>query len=163
MIEIRFSICNSQYEKIIGVESRSAVSLYVPRSMSHVALSSSRCGSPPRSIAVDSFDRYSLSLSSTDYPNVRKIIGQNSDKRTDYPTIRNPGLAHKETSERFIQALEIFSVTQQTSEHQTFPNTCIPSILNFETFRKSAYYFGLKVCKEFQNEILGRLWSRVSK
>ena len=63
MIEIRFSICNSQYEKIIGVESRSAVSLYVPRSMSHVALSSSRCGSPPRSIAVDSFDRYSLSLS----------------------------------------------------------------------------------------------------
>ena len=104
-----------------------------------------------------------LSLSSTDYPNVRKIIGQNSDKRTEYPTIRNPGFAHKETSERFIQSLELFSVTQQTSEHQTFPNTCIPSILNFETFRKSAYYFGLKVCKEFQNEIPGRLWSRVSK
>ena len=161
MIEIRFSICNSQYEKIIGVESRSAVSLYVPRSMSHVALSSSRCGSPPRSIAVDSFDRYSLS--SKDYPNARKIIGQNSDKRTEYPTIRNPGFAHIETSERFIQSLELFSVTQQTSEHQTFPSTCIPSILNFEKFRKSAYYFGLKVCKEFQNEILGRLWSRVSK
>ena len=56
-----------------------------------------------------------------------------------------------------------FLISQETSVQKSHPSTCIASNLNFEKFRKSENYFGRKVWKDFQNEFLGRLWSRVRK
>ena len=57
--------------------------------------------------------------------------------------------------------MNAFFISQETRKNH--PSTCIASNKNFENFRKSANNFGLKVRKDFQNEFLGRLWSRVWK
>ena len=41
--------------------------------------------------------------------------------------IRKQRFADKETSEQFFHSKELFLVSQETSEHQTYPSTYIPS------------------------------------